>query len=87
MSLHETNFEPSAAIAGHSLAALLSCKGAVSPEIRRISYGQVAYEAAVENGLLPEELDGFLAGAAITDLGADRGGGGEAGCLHEPRGC
>ncbi|MGU3359102.1 hypothetical protein ACLBWX_02085 [Methylobacterium sp. M6A4_1b] len=58
MSFHTTTFEPAGPV---SPALLLG-----SREARR-SYGRAAVAAAIENGLLPDELSELLAGRRVVE--------------------
>ena len=67
MSLHEVSFQPSSPVSPQSLSELIACEEGPSPATRQFSYSRAAYDAAIENGLLPEELDEVLAGRRVTD--------------------
>ncbi|KQO67468.1 hypothetical protein [Methylobacterium sp. Leaf89] len=58
MSFHTTGFEPT----GAANPAILA-----GPHNVRRSYGRAAAAAAIENGLLPQELAEVLAGRSVVE--------------------
>lgn len=61
MGYHDATFEPAE---GHRHAVLSGLTG--HRRVRR-TYGQAAFAAAVENGLMPDELGQVLAGRSVVE--------------------